>query len=131
MISEDFDNEWNEPGGPRRHYVYDQPLPHSGMGIASCIIGACAFFLGIVLFVIAAMMEASNPNAFDEESPQAFFLGLLLLLDVSASLVGLVLGIVGVAIGNRNKLFAGLGIGLNALIFLGLIAVSVIGLTTD
>ena|SRR6516165_8434697 len=129
MNSYDYEDEWDEPSRlRRRRHAYDRPLPHSGLGIASCIIGGCALVFTLALFIIAGVMEASHPNIFDEqESPQVIVLGLLFLLNLLVSLVGLVLGIVGAALGNRNKLFAGLGIGLNALLFLGIVVLMVIG----
>ena len=57
--------------------------------------------------------------------------GLFFLLNLAAALVGLVLGIVGAAVGNRNKLLAGLGIGLNSLLFVGLIGLMILGLIFD
>ena len=129
MYSDDYDDDgsWSQPRGDRRPYAYDRPLPHSGLGIASCIIACCALLFCIVLFVIAGIVEALHPDAFEEDSPPVIIVGLLFLLNLLASLVGLVLGIVGASLGNRNKLFAGLGIGLNALIFLGILVLLIIG----
>jgi hypothetical protein len=129
MDSDDYEDEWDEARyARRRRYAFDRPLPHSGLGIASCVISGCILIFCVVLFIIAGIMEASHPNIFDEEeSPQVIVLGLLFILNLLASLIGLVLGIVAAALGNRNKLFAGLGIGLNSLLFLGIIVLMIIG----
>src|SRR5262249_59927700 len=93
----------------RRDYDYDGPLPHSGLGIASCVIAACAFVFIILLFAIAGMMSVSQRGELADDSAEAMVLGGLLVLDAVAMLVGLILGIVGIAQGGRNKLFAGIG----------------------
>src|SRR6516225_6114658 len=93
-----YDDDWNEPPRPRRrredyeedHSRYDPP-PHSGLGIASCIIGGCTFVFALVLVVIAGVMEASHPGGIDENSPTAMFLGFLIFVCLIAALVGLVL----------------------------------------
>src|SRR5262245_48917024 len=130
-----YDDEYDElPARPRRgnweddeaDLVYRAP-PHSGLGIASCIIFACALLLGIVVFVAAGLLEMSRPGSFDDDSPEVMLVGLALLADMTFALVGLVLGIVGAATGNCNKLSAGLGIGLNGLLPFALILLMVIG----
>src|SRR5438309_11812632 len=115
------DESWDEPERERDYrdcYGLYRAPPHSGLGIASCIIGGCTFLFGIILVVIAGVLEASRPGGVDEESPEAMVMGLLMV--AGAALVGLVLGIVSAAMGKRNKLFPGLGIGINALLFVGL-----------
>jgi hypothetical protein len=132
------DDDRDEPARPRgRRDDYDEdynrydPPPHSGLGIASCIIGGCTFVFALVLVVIAGVMEASHPGGIDENSPTAMFLGFLIFVCLIAALVGLVLGIVGATMRNRNKLFAGLGIGVNSLLLLGLLVLMIVGALTE
>lgn len=130
----DYDDDWHEPARSRYRedeYDFSRPLPHSGLGIASFLVGVGALFFGILLVVVAGIMEAARPGGIDENSPEAMVVGLLLLADVVGALVGLVLGIIGAVTAHRNKLFAGLGIGINALVLLGLIAVLIVGLLAD
>ena len=122
----DYDDRDRERG--YRDPYRDEAPPHSGMGIASCIVGGLVIVFSLVLVVVAGIMEQSRPGGIDEDSSEAAIIGLLLFLNLGAALVGIVLGIVGAATGHRNKLFAGLGIGLNSLIFLGLIGLMIIGL---
>src|SRR5438309_11526687 len=116
------DESWDEPERERDYrdcYGLYRAPPHSGLGIASCIIGGCALLFGIILVVIAGVLEASRPGGVDEESPEAMLMGLLMCVVAGAALVGLVLGIVGAAMGKRNKRFPGLGIASNASLIVG------------
>ena len=125
----DYDDRDRERG--YRDPYRDEAPPHSGMGIASCIIGGLVFVFSIAIFVVAAIMEQSNPSLFDDDSPdtpEAMALVLLFILNVIAALIGIVLGIVGAATAGRNKLFAGIGIGINSLVLLGVIALIVIAM---
>jgi hypothetical protein len=115
----------------RRDYDHDGPLPHSGLGIASCVIAACAFVFIILLFAIAGMMSVSQRGEIADDSAEAMVLGGILVLDAVAMLVGLILGIVGIAQGRRNKLFAGIGLGANALLLLGVLGLFVITVMTQ
>src|SRR5262249_29478047 len=104
---------------------------HSGAGIASCVVAACAFVFLVALFVVAGLIAMRHGGDVDEESPEAFVLDALLLLDVVVVLVGLVLGIVGVATRDRKKLFGGIGLGVNAVLLLVLLAIFVIAALTS
>ena len=131
---DDFDDY--EPRRVRRRrrpdgYAYDGPLPHSGLGIASCVIAACAFVFIILLFAIAAMTAVSQRGEIADDSAEAMVMGGLVLLDAVAMLVGLILGIVGVAQRERNKLFAGLGLCANSLLLLGVLGLFVITVITQ
>jgi len=112
-------------------YAYDGPLPHSGLGIASCVIAACAFVFIVLLFAVAGMMAVSQRGQVADDSAEAMMLGGLLLLDAIAMLVGLILGIVGIAQGGRNKLYAGIGLGANGLLLLGVLGLFVITVVTQ
>jgi hypothetical protein len=126
------DYAWEDRGRERDYsdpYEYSSP-PHSGMGIASCIIGGLVFVFAIIIFIVAVVMEESNPEFFENDfpnTPEEIAIVLMYLLDIVIALVGIVLGIIGAATPRRNKLFAGIGIGLNSLIFLGLIFVMILG----
>jgi len=105
----------------------DQPLKHSGMGIASCLIALGAGLFEFIFVVIAGVM-ASSPQGVDENSPEAIVLGLFILGGLLAAVVGGVLGIVGATQANRNKLFAVLGLCLNGVIVVGVLGLMVLGM---
>lgn len=110
-------------------------LKHSGPGIASFIIGILSigsFLAGIGLFTASVLEMASNSDfALSEDeimSSAAILSGVaLFLVGILLSLVGLILGIVGTVIKNRRRVFAILGLVFNALIFIGIIGLIVIG----
>jgi hypothetical protein len=68
-----------------------------------------------------------KPGWADEESLQVMLFGLLIISGLVVSLVGLVLGITGLVQGGRSKVFPVLGLGLNAVIIVGVIGIIVIG----
>jgi hypothetical protein len=115
------DEDWE----PERRY---RPLPHSGFGIASTVLGVIMGVAVFGLLVIAGIMETNTPGGIDEESPQAIVLGVLIIGSLVLSLVGLVLGLVGVFQPQRNKIFPGIGIGVNALLVLGTLAIVCLGM---
>jgi len=127
---DDYDYEDRDRERDYRDPYRDEAPPHSGMGIASCIIGGLVFVFTIAIFIIGSIMEQSNPNLFEKDlpdSPEEVALIVMLFLDIVVALVGIVIGIIGAATKRRNKLFAGIGIGLNSLIFLGLIFLMILG----
>lgn len=86
---------------------------HSGLGIASFIISILAFFVVILFFAI----DASETTAGAGICGAAF-----------ANLVGIGLGIAGVAQGDRKKVFAILGLVFNVLAILGVVGLMLIGI---
>jgi hypothetical protein len=114
------DDDW-EPERRRR------PLRHSGLGIASCIVGGLAGFLILALFMIAGIMDQKDPEIFDQMPPQAVVLVVLVLGCLALNLLGVVLGLVGVFQPRRSKLLPGIGIGLNACVLLGAVGLMCLG----
>jgi hypothetical protein len=76
---------------------------------------------------IGIIMEMRKPGWADEESLQVMLFGLLIIGGLVVSLVGLVLGITGLVQPGRSKVFPVLGLGLNAVIIVGVIGIIVIG----
>jgi hypothetical protein len=126
---------WGEPDEDyerRRLLRPDRPAPHSGFGIVSFIISLLAGVLLIGFIVVAGIVENTHPGALDDEnSPQAMLAGLAFLAIFGLSVLGGVLGIVGVALPHRNKTFAIVGLALNSLIALGTIALACAGLMME
>ena len=103
------------------------PLGHSGFGIASFIL-VFVFWAGdLALFVTAGVMDVSSPDGLDENSPAVCVFGLLFIFSVFGTLIGLGLGIGGLAQKDRLKIFAILGVIFHALTFLGLVGLIVLG----
>lgn len=105
---------------------------HSGLGITSFIMALAAvitFILAIILIVsgVSGFMDASSPeeiqNQILEGNGEGFGAmiagGLIVLLSIAISFIGLVLGIIGAVMKNRKKVFSIIGIVLNGLITIG------------
>lgn len=105
-------------------------LKHSGPGIASFVIGVVTLAGYIVTFIVAgamvgpAMNETSMLNG---QSGGAFlFLGMAVLALAALNFIGVVVGIIGLALRGRRKVFGVIGTIINGiilLVFLLLIAV--------
>jgi hypothetical protein len=115
---------------PLERHAMPEPK-HSGLGIASFVMG---LIFGLILFVligIAGVQEVSNPGGMDENSPFAMVLGLLLLGALLMNLVGAALGLAGVLQKNRRKIFAVLGLVFNLLAVLGTGSLMVLGMMME
>jgi len=108
--------------------------PHSGLGIASFTIAIVSFIISVVLlvFIINAVMDMDtfknmdldnptmDPQEFQEafeDHPQILTLFMSFLAVGALVLIGAILGIVGLFIKGRRKLFAILGTIFNILGF--------------
>jgi hypothetical protein len=103
-------------------------LKHSGFGIASFLIAIAVGLFEFTIFVVAGVLEASQPGGMDENSPEAVLLGLAMFGGVMAAAFGGALAIAGLCQAHRSKVFAILGLILNAAVGLGVLGLIVIGL---
>ena len=121
------------PGGygyaPGYQNPYAAAAPtHSGLGIASFILGVIAGIAMIALIVVAAAMSAQAPGGeLDENSPGAITVGCSLIIAAGMALLGLILGIVGAIQQGRKKLFSVLGIVFNGGMILMVVALMILG----
>jgi hypothetical protein len=111
---------------PRQRDVGDQHLKHSGLGIASFIIALLSGIFDFLVVVVAGLLAAGDVPM-DETSPAAIIVGLVIMAAAGVTFIGLGLGIVGVALPNRNKLFAWLGLVFNAMVLLALVGLMCLG----
>lgn len=87
-------------------------VKHSGPGIASSIITLVAIFSFIAALasvITAGALEEEFIIANSEDQLGYFLGGLFILLSGVLCIIGFILGIIGLFIHNRNKLFAILG----------------------
>lgn len=115
---------------------------HAGVGIASFILAALAWILVIVGFVTALpqlmeMSNGANPAMSEQEMtelvqqyPMIMVFGLILMISGGLTFVGLVLGVVGLFMQNRKKLFPVLGTIFNALPIVMIVFFFILGLAT-
>ena len=102
-------------------------LKHSGFGIASFVIALAVGTLEFIVFVIAGILETTTPGGIDEDSPILMLLVIVMIGGLLLNLLGIILGIVGLCLRKRKKIFAVLGVVIGSLVFIGLLFVIVIG----
>jgi len=120
-------------------------MKQSGIGIASFILGVVgiAALIALTAWVVGVIAnEIDFSGIFDENGNQLMteeeltekvmpLLGYLLLypLIIVIDLIGLILGIIGLARSGYKKTFAALGTAFNGLVMLGVFVLLIIGLT--
>ena len=113
------------------------PARHSGLGIASMIIGIISMLMGIIGMVFAVYAIAQHPeieHIQPGDQPPPELIGIMMAFvcpicgGVVMSIVGLILGIIGLVQTARLKLFAIIGTILNGLVVGGVLLLMLIGL---
>ncbi len=101
---------------------------HSVFGIVSFLLVMAVGLLEFCVLVVAGVMSESSPELLDDDSPVSIVLGLGLIGGLALNVVGIALGIAGLCQPRRNKVFAGLGVGIGACLFVGVLLILVLGL---
>ena len=108
------------PTGPYAEILsYQTPAPrlHSGLGIASFIIGAAVIVLSVLAIIIVAIIW---PRGGSVPPPSvAITIGGTICTCLVAAVVGLVLGLISIFFPPRRRLYPFLGTLLNSLFLLG------------
>jgi hypothetical protein len=117
-----------EEDRPRRRRFRRGQLPASGLGIAASILGVFSGCLILVAFIMAVAMAADHPKGNPRENPQVMALGFMVCGGGLASVVGCILGFIGMILPDRRKGYAILGFCLNAAILAGVAIIMVIGM---
>lgn len=120
---------FTQPPGGSSFITPPQPelTPHSGLGIASFILGMLSGGIVLVTLIVTAVMQAGG-DTFDEESPHTIIVGLVIIGAILLSLLGFALGLAGTLTGGRRKLFAILGLIFSILVGVGTLGLILIGL---
>jgi len=92
-------------------------LPHSGLGIASFLIGLVVVLLNVLVVLIAVLMGRGGRTP-DAVGSVGMLLGFFFGTGVVGALVGLGLGVGGLFREDRNRTFAVVGLVLNLLVVL-------------
>lgn len=105
--------------------------PHSGLGIASLILGLISVATWGILLLLAATGAFDRPRAlasrlqpFLEETLSQ----LMLCNNIILNVVGVSLGIAGVCQSQRNKVFAFIGLWLNGFVLVGVLVLFLVGI---
>ncbi|GAS80665.1 hypothetical protein [Paenibacillus amylolyticus] len=134
--TDQYNNNMVEPYPPDHERQPMAPLKHSGPGIASFIIGLVAVVGYILIFFIAAMalndsIEVLTPLQAEELAlhPAVILASLSILVCLILNLAGGILGIIGLILKNRKKVFAIIGTLLNGIIILAFIGLILAGMS--
>jgi hypothetical protein len=103
------------------------PPGSAGWAIASFFISILDGIFLLFLIIGATIMEANQNAPLNDNDPRVIMLGFGILAGLAFSVLGLILGFVG--IGQKNgTVFAILGITFNALLVVGVIALMCLGI---
>ncbi|MGN7358189.1 hypothetical protein ACTHPF_14835 [Paenibacillus sp. SAF-054] len=110
-----------EPKQPPQHPP--QFIRHSGPGIASFIISLVSMLAYIVSVAAMGAIFSSSLNGdglswSDSSTTGVTVITILLIGLFAANIIGVILGIIGLVLRNRKKIFAILGLSLNTIIIL-------------
>jgi hypothetical protein len=142
---QDYNNTGFTAFSPANEFPGSAPVKvkHSGPGIASFVLALIAVLtvvIGIIMSVAAVASSADFMSATPEEIESQLLegggegvaaivgAGLLMILSIGFAIIGLILGIVGVVMKNRKKVFGVIGLILNALIVLSVILLVAVGM---
>ncbi|MUG43859.1 hypothetical protein [Paenibacillus woosongensis] len=125
-----------QPGPNYEHAAAAQPLAplkHSGLGIASFIMSILAligYFAAFFLIIAAIGQAIDNPANIEEalKHSSAAILGVIAIFGAGIiNLIALILGIVGLVLKNRKKVFAIIGTVLSSLSVVMIIYFYIVG----
>lgn len=100
----------------------------SGLGIASFVISILGGVAMFALVAIAGVMQATNPGGVNPQASATILLGLSILGVAAMHVVGLGLGVAGLAQANRAKTLAVLGLVFNALVIFAVCGMMALGM---
>lgn len=103
-----------------------EPLKHSGMGIASFVIAIAQGILTVIVIVVAGILTTMGPQS--EHQGAFMIVGLVIMGGMLLHLIGIGLGIAGACQKNRKKIFSILGLILNICAILIVVFLIVVGM---
>ncbi|CAH1054097.1 hypothetical protein [Paenibacillus pseudetheri] len=107
---------------PDLYQKVDHDLQHSGPGIASFIISLVTImgYAALFIFIImkASSMVNENSNLLAESSQSIMLLGMTVIILSALNVIGVVIGIIGLSIRKRRKVFGVIGTIINGVIIL-------------
>jgi hypothetical protein len=107
---------------PSSYKKVEHDLQHSGPGIASFIISLVTIlgYAALFIFIImkASSMVNENSNLLAESSQSIMLLGMTVIILSALNVIGVVIGIIGLSIRKRRKMFGIIGTIINGVIIL-------------
>ncbi len=112
-------------------FVHDRdPVKHSGLGIASFIIGLVVLVILTIVFVYIIGI-LSQSYYISESDPRLVAVGVVMMVGMLLSGVGIILSIIGLSKRTRKRIFPILGIVINGLIVVFVIFLIILGLASE
>ncbi len=105
------------------------PRKHSGIGIASFVMGLIDLVLFFVMVLMAVGVAASAGGQVDEHAPATIMLGLFVIFIGLVCLIGTGLGVGSVLQKQRRRVFGIIGLCLNGGVLLLILLMMVIGIS--
>src|SRR5262249_38855997 len=94
---------WQPPSYPGPSYDQPMAMRHSGLGIASCVIGVLVAIAMVGLLAVASIMEESRPGGLPDDDPALVAIGVGILGLACLNLLALGLGIGGLFQAHRIR----------------------------
>lgn len=115
-------NDLLKPEVPYTYQANKRDFQHSGPGIASFVIALVTFIGYAITFVVVGKQASSilseSNSGINESAGTFMFLGVTVLILAAVNVIGAVVGIIGLTLRNRRKVFAVIGTIINAIILL-------------
>lgn len=119
------------PGFRGPSYGSAPPPPasgHSGFGVASFVVGIVTMVLEFAAFLAAGVLASVNGgDALPDDDPRMMLLGAFICLGLFLHVLGGVFGVVSLTATAKNRTLGVVGLVLNGLCALGVIALIVVG----
>jgi len=107
------------------------PQKHSELGIVATVLALLSLLLcggyWTLIFIFVGSIGGPNAQPMPRNSPVPMAAGLMGIGAGVLALIGTILGIIGVVMANRKKLFAWIGLAINGLLLLGCAGVFCLG----
>jgi hypothetical protein len=126
------DNDSQHPYLPPQEYapahlIHSARQGHTGLGVASLVLGVVAGIGAFVVFVAAGVLGSSDAMNRGPLLAIAVGVGMILVMMTTSFASGLAVG--GLVQKDKSKVFAIVGLVINILLILSLVALMLIGLT--
>jgi hypothetical protein len=124
---EDYESPYRPPPLGVEDGISSEPR-HSGLGIASFVVGILSGVGEFAAIVVAGFLVASAPDDIEQMSALFMAIGFAILGGMGLAFVGLALAIAAFFQPDRKKVFAVLGLTFNLLVLLGVCGLMGVGL---
>ena len=108
-----------------------QPSSPNFLGITSFVIAIINVIGSFLMLIVAGIIETSTPGGVSEDSTIALIIGLLAIACLLLGLIGMGIGVAGILVRHRQKVFAILGTIINTAVFVIILGIIGFGLSLE